>query len=108
MGKKRIKTAAVEPQDNGRPGYDFVTLPPDTYEKETSWSREVILTRCRYPGCTTMTENVLCDQHFYGFVRKYRPRLVDKLSTSFPKLLSKLGTVRLASKPATGAAANGE
>ena len=70
--------------------FEVVELPPDTYEKVTEWSREVILAQCRQPGCLERTENVLCDKHFYRLVGKYRPRLVDLLSTQFPRLLDQI------------------
>ena len=82
--------------------FDEVELPPDTYEKVTGWSREVTLTQCRSTGCSERTENVLCDKHFYRLVRKFRPRLVDVLSTEFPRLLDRIATLRT-----NGVVANG-
>lgn len=64
--------------------YDIVSLPPDTFQKATAWSREVTERRCRRPGCLSMTtrDPAICEDDFYRMLRAVRARVIEK----FPKM----------------------
>ena len=47
--------------------WDVVPMPPNTYEKSVSWSREVTVVSCAVHNCGAEVdeERVLCNPHFY-------------------------------------------
>lgn len=75
MAKRRTaKNAAVK----GSKGWQLQPLPPDFYNKPPQWSRPILERTCAKVTCSNVTTNdILCDTHFYEFVRVMQGRVTD-------------------------------